>query len=651
MSGTSNRKILYIEDDVGLARLFQRAMERAGYEVELALNGDEGIAKFREGSYALVALDHKMPGKSGLEVIRALVEPGPLPPTIMITGAGNERVAVEALKLGAADYIIKDAEGNYLELIPSVVEQTLRNQDLAAEKQRAEEALKESEQRYRALFERAGDAIFILQAEGDDVGRIVSANPSAARMHGYTVEELARRNIADLHSPDSAELFLSRISSIIDGEWIKHRCTHHRKDGSVFPVELSAGLLDIGGKRFILAIDRDITEREKSQDLHVRTQRLEAVAELAGGVAHNFNNLLQIVMGGASLIQECAGLGDLDEIKAQTDQIMRSARYGSETVKQLQSFAGVRNEPKPQTGRVFDMSKTVSQAIEMSRVWWKTIPDKDGIQITLTSSLEEGCFVLGKENELFDVSVNLIKNSAEALQKGGSINIRGYVLDGEVVFRFHDSGPGIPPENVDRIFEPFFTTKGFQRSGMGLSSSLGAVKRCGGELTVETSPEHGTTFTVVLPLAGESSPLPLTARTDKNITLNVLVIDDLEPVLNSLCRALGRVSCRITSAASGEEGLRLFKEKPFDLVICDLGMPGMNGWEVGKRIRMLCSERGLRKPPFILLTGWGGQLEETEKIEESGVDRLIEKPVDPPGLIDTIKELADFREAEQAPEN
>lgn len=642
---------MYIEDDVGLARLFQRAMERAGYEVELALNGDEGIAKFREGSYALVALDHKMPGKSGLEVIRALVEPGPLPPTIMITGAGNERVAVEALKLGAADYIIKDAEGNYLELIPSVVEQTLRNQDLAAEKQRAEEALKESEQRYRALFERAGDAIFILQAEGDDVGRIVSANPSAARMHGYTVEELARRNIADLHSPDSAELFLSRISSIIDGEWIKHRCTHHRKDGSVFPVELSAGLLDIGGKRFILAIDRDITEREKSQDLHVRTQRLEAVAELAGGVAHNFNNLLQIVMGGASLIQECAGLGDLDEIKAQTDQIMRSARYGSETVKQLQSFAGVRNEPKPQTGRVFDMSKTVSQAIEMSRVWWKTIPDKDGIQITLTSSLEEGCFVLGKENELFDVSVNLIKNSAEALQKGGSINIRGYVLDGEVVFRFHDSGPGIPPENVDRIFEPFFTTKGFQRSGMGLSSSLGAVKRCGGELTVETSPEHGTTFTVVLPLAGESSPLPLTARTDKNITLNVLVIDDLEPVLNSLCRALGRVSCRITSAASGEEGLRLFKEKPFDLVICDLGMPGMNGWEVGKRIRMLCSERGLRKPPFILLTGWGGQLEETEKIEESGVDRLIEKPVDPPGLIDTIKELADFREAEQAPEN
>ncbi len=642
---------MYIEDDLGLARLFRRAMERAGYEVELALDGDEGIAKFREGSYALVALDHKMPGKSGLEVIRALVEPGPLPPTIMITGAGNERVAVEALKLGAADYIIKDAEGNYLELIPSVVEQTLRNQELALEKQRAEEALKESEQRYRALFERAGDAIFILQAEGDDVGRIVSANPSAARMHGYTVEELARRNIADLHSPDSAELFLSRISRIIDGEWIKHRCTHHRKDGSVFPVELSAGLLDIGGKRFILAIDRDITEREKSQDLHVRTQRLEAVAELAGGVAHNFNNLLQIVMGGASLIQECAGLGDLDEIKAQTDQIMRSARYGSETVKQLQSFAGVRHEPKPQTGRIFDMSKTVSQAIEMSRVWWKTIPDKDGIQITLTSSLEEGCFVLGKENELFDVSVNLIKNSAEALQEGGSINIRGYVLDGDVVFRFHDSGPGIPPENVDRIFEPFFTTKGFQRSGMGLSSSLGAVKRCGGELTVDTSPEHGTTFTVVLPLAGQSSPLPVTARTDTNIALNVLVIDDLEPVLNSLCRALGRVSCRITSAASGEEGLRLFKEKPFDLVICDLGMPGMNGWEVGKRIRMLCSERGLHKPPFILLTGWGGQLEETEKIEESGVDRLIEKPVDPPGLIDTIKELADFREAEQTPEN
>lgn len=128
-----------------------------------------------------------------------------------------------------------------------------------------EEMLLESENRYRILFERAGDAIFILDAEGENAGKIVAANPSAAEMHGYSVDELLTMNIKDLDTPDAARDAPDRISRILNGEWIKAEISHRKKDGAVFPVEISAGLIEFGHHRYILAFDRDITRRKTSE--------------------------------------------------------------------------------------------------------------------------------------------------------------------------------------------------------------------------------------------------------------------------------------------------------------------------------------------------------------------------------------------------
>lgn len=132
-------RILYMEDDPGLARLVQKKLERAGYDTDIARDGETGLAMYEQGSYDLVALDHFMPVYDGLEVIRILAARHPVPPMIMITGKGNERIAVEAMKLGARDYVVKDAEGRYLELLPSVVEHVLEQQRLIEEKKRVEE--------------------------------------------------------------------------------------------------------------------------------------------------------------------------------------------------------------------------------------------------------------------------------------------------------------------------------------------------------------------------------------------------------------------------------------------------------------------------------------------------------------------------------
>ncbi|MFC1836517.1 response regulator [Thermodesulfobacteriota bacterium] len=141
MKRSKQVSILYVEDDPGQSRLFQKRLQRAGYLVDLAHDGEEGLKKWQSGSYDLLAVDHDMPKKKGLEVIRALSTGSRLPPTVMVTGAGNEIIAVEAMKLGASDYIIKDSEARYLDLIPAVIEQALNKERLVEEKQRAEESL------------------------------------------------------------------------------------------------------------------------------------------------------------------------------------------------------------------------------------------------------------------------------------------------------------------------------------------------------------------------------------------------------------------------------------------------------------------------------------------------------------------------------
>ena len=132
-------RILYMEDDLGLARLFRKKLQRAGYLVDIAGDGEQGLAMYEENSYGVVAVDQTMPGHTGLEVIGTMASRGPLPPTIMVTGSGNESIAVEAMKLGAGDYVVKDVDLGYLELLPAVIEKVLQQYRLAEEKRRAEE--------------------------------------------------------------------------------------------------------------------------------------------------------------------------------------------------------------------------------------------------------------------------------------------------------------------------------------------------------------------------------------------------------------------------------------------------------------------------------------------------------------------------------
>jgi PAS domain S-box-containing protein len=258
MAQSAPIRILYIEDDPGLARLIQKRLGRAGYTVDIASNGEEGIAKYKADSYDLLFVDQSLPIHDGLEVIRILGSNGSLPPTVMITGTGDERVAVEAMKLGTSDYIVKDVEGGYLELLPSVVEKVLQQRRAIEERQQAHEA-------YRAVVENSLQGLQIIQG-----GRKVFVNSAYAEMVGYTEEELlalSSEQTLDLVHPEDQELVRKHYRDRIAGKPTPQHYEFRiiRKDGSIRWVEAFASRIEFQGMPASQVVMIDITERKQAE--------------------------------------------------------------------------------------------------------------------------------------------------------------------------------------------------------------------------------------------------------------------------------------------------------------------------------------------------------------------------------------------------
>ncbi|MEJ2716396.1 MAG: PAS domain S-box protein [Deltaproteobacteria bacterium] len=510
-----------------------------------------------------------------------------------------------------------------------------------AEGERREEALRESEKIYRELFEESQrsqemyrsllnsspDAIVLYDMDG----KTRYVNDSFTKIFGWDLAELKDRQIPYL--PESERETSTSVLTELMQEgtpFSAFETKRYRKDGSEIDVSISASRYHDpeGNEAGILVILRDITERRRAEEAILQSERIKAVGEMAGGVAHNFNNVLQIVLGGAQVALTNLDEGNLAEIRKNLERIVASSKYGAETVRNLQDFARIRDAGTVDRGKVFDLSQTVERAIEVSRSWWQTSTEREGINLLFYRYLENDCLVKGNEDELFGVAVNLIRNAVEALPQGGEIKLKNVIEQTNVLLQIDDTGVGIPRADVAKAFEPFWSTKGYQATGMGLATSLGIVKRHNGKLSLVSEEGKGTTVTVRLPLARESfEEEEASPKQDLNANLNILVVDDMKHIVGMLRDGLKEVGHEVLAALSGPEALDIFDQRPVDVVICDLGMPRMNGWQVAKAIKTRCEEKGVPKTPFILLTGWGHQVDEDRKVAENGVDEVMRKPV------------------------
>ncbi len=277
MSEVLLTRILYMEDDPGLSRLLQKSLQRRGYSVDTAADGEEGLRMLAAARYDLLLVDYNMPYCGGLDVIRALSKEGMLLPTIMVTGQGNEEIAVEALKLGASDYVVKDVDMKYLELLPVIIDRVRLQQQLLRERQQMTEAMRENEERYRKLVEMSPEGIALHLN-----GMVTFINPSGARILGAPgPKQVVGKSMFDIVHPELHEVVRERMRFLAETgsqtPWVEDRFM--RFDGSVIDVQVSAASFPWQGEKMTQLIFHDISERKQAE---ARLQRLALYDSLTG---------------------------------------------------------------------------------------------------------------------------------------------------------------------------------------------------------------------------------------------------------------------------------------------------------------------------------------------------------------------------------
>ena len=469
-------------------------------------------------------------------------------------------------------------------------------------------------------------ALFRSGAGGSDVLEVASAgagptDPARAPDIAYPVvlraikERRAVVAAADLASAAVLAVPLRSRQRIIGALAVMHR-----PGGSFAPVdvELAENFADQAATflEFIwlaggLAARGPLAEDPQKQV--IEAERLRAIGQLAGGVAHHLNNIMTVILGNIQVVLRAeANVGMRNHLQSAERAVLEAA----DVVRRMSAFSRV--QPAPVQG-VVDLNLLAADVLEWTRSRWEAEAHLYGI--TIRARLEPGDVpaVRGDEAGLREVLLNLVLNAIDALPEGGDIVVRTWRGDTTVYGSVSDNGVGMAPETSQRALEPFFTTKGPKSRGLGLSVAYGIVQRHSGTIAIESRQGRGSTVTFSLPL-GTSNVAPREERAPAAPDmLRILLIDDDPPVRAVLRAMLASEGHTVVEAADGVDGLaRVERGESFDLVLTDLGMPGLNGWQVVRGVRLLRPEL-----PVVLITGW-------DQIEPEGddvADAMVSKPV------------------------
>jgi len=469
------------------------------------------------------------------------------------------------------------------------------------ERKRAEEALRDSETRYRTLFENANDAIFMMDdkvfLECNDATITMFGCDSKDDILGHSPWEFSPKKQPD--GQDSRKKAIKYIRKALSDEPQRFYWKHSKKDGTEFDAEVSLNRMTVSGKTFLQAIVRDVTERKKAEEERIKLeqqfhqiQRLESIGRLAGGVAHDYNNMLNVIIGYAELALE--KVDKSDSIYDDLQEILKAAKRSSDVTRQLLAFASKQSvAPK-----VLDINSTVEAMLKMLRrligedveLIWQ--PGSDVWKIRIDPA------------QVNQILANLCINARDAIKEGNGkivIETRNVVIDGTagsdqvkidrgeyVLLSITDNGCGMDGETISRLFEPFFTTKELGKgTGLGLSTVYGIVKQNGGFIDVRSKPGKGTSFKIYLPrfrgTTGEVEDEAMQVPRGSGET--ILVVEDEESILRLTERILKGLGYNVIATKSPIEALEIAKRRgDIELLITDVVMPEMHGSDLAKRI-------------------------------------------------------------------
>jgi len=498
------------------------------------------------------------------------------------------------------------------------------------------------QEKFKSMFEGARIPILLVDPKTNN---IVDCNGYAEEWLGYSKKELIHTDhIFDIVPHEYREKVECILNEIVENNSSKFsEVSFIRKDGSVNIGEINGTMIDYQGRNIVQVTVKDVTERKKMEQQLLQSEKLKSLGELAGGVAHDFNNVLAAILGRVQLLrmQNKAPRGTQEkrksalELKKGLEIIEKASLDGAETVRRIQEFSRRRADDKAFTQ--VDINELIDNVLEFTKVRWKNDAEWKGIKIRIRKELSPLNFTLGSSSELREVFTNLINNAIDAMPQGGEIRLNSLMNDNNVIVKIGDTGDGIPKDIKDRVFDPFFSTKGVQSTGLGLSVSYGIINRHRGTITVDSVEGEGTTFTIKFPITKktgkrkvkEEKVVPIKRKQQK---ASILVIEDEEDVRHLLRDILTDAGHNVEVAADGNEGIEIFKKKKFDIVFTDLGMPVMSGWEVAEKVKSINE-----KVPVALITGWNVALDSSE-MNKSGINLVMQKPFKMEQVLNLVQE-------------
>ncbi|MBW2568977.1 MAG: response regulator [Deltaproteobacteria bacterium] len=620
--------ILIIDDDSGTCRTLSYILEEKGYLPSSVGNGKDAVKAVQNGFVNLALIDLKLPDIQGLYVLEKIKELSPDTEAVIITGHASVDTAVQAMHDAAFSYVTKPIDMEYLF---AIIARALEKQKLQIERKQNEEELREEKEFSDTLLQNTPFGIMLINSKK----RIIEINRAALDILGREKKDVFGKICHEFICPaekDECPIF-DRGEEINNSE----RSVLNLK-GDTIPILKSVVPIKVKGETCLLETFLDISERKKLEAQLLQAQKMEAVGTLAGGIAHDLNNILQVISGYAQLLMLKKDTNDCnyDMLEA----IGHSTRRAAELTTQLLTFSRkVKSKLRP-----VDLNHEVSQ---VSKLLQRTIPKMISIETHLADDLK---IINADPSQLEQIMMNLGVNAKDAMSDGGKLifQTENVTLDEKYCNAFEirpgdyvllsvlDTGFGMDRETIKHIFEPFYTTKRRGKgTGLGLSMVYGIVKNHGGHITCYSEPNQGSIFRIYFPMLGaESTEQKAESKKEEIVGGNetILMVDDDEILLNLGQDMLGEYGYTTVAAETGEKAVELYKAQKdqIDLVLLDISMPGMGGHK--------CLRELLKINPnarIVIATGYAvtGKVKE---LLDSGAKDYIGKPYQ---LKDLLKKL------------